>query len=82
MSSESYGDQDVSFPFECILQNILQEQSFIDRVCSLTPAGIDLLLCHLVELKADESVNQVIEGLTPELRDRRVPFKTICALLK
>ncbi|KAM7538370.1 hypothetical protein Aperf_G00000072457 [Anoplocephala perfoliata] len=46
------------------------------------PGRIDLLLCHLVELQASESVDQVIESLTPELRDRRVPFKTLCSLLK
>ncbi|VDL59307.1 unnamed protein product [Hymenolepis diminuta] len=46
------------------------------------PGRIDLLLCHLVEVKASESVDQVIESLTPELRDRRIPFKTLCSLLK
>ncbi|VDO04384.1 unnamed protein product [Rodentolepis nana] len=46
------------------------------------PGRIDLLLCHLVELKANESVEQVVGSLTTELRDRRVPFKTLCSLLK
>nr|CDS33356.2 hypothetical transcript [Hymenolepis microstoma] len=46
------------------------------------PGRIDLLLCHLVELKSDEAVEQVVASLTPELRDRRIPFKTLCSLLK
>ncbi|VDK21315.1 unnamed protein product [Taenia asiatica] len=46
------------------------------------PGRIDLLLCHLVELQASESVDQVIESLPPELRERRLPFKTLSRLIQ
>ncbi|KAL5971906.1 hypothetical protein TSMEX_000297 [Taenia solium] len=46
------------------------------------PGRIDLLLCHLVELQANESIDQVIESLPPELRERRLPFKTLSLLIQ
>ncbi|KAL5111026.1 hypothetical protein TcWFU_010205 [Taenia crassiceps] len=46
------------------------------------PGRIDLLLCHLVEMQASESVDQVIGSLPLELRERRLPFKTLSRLVK
>ncbi|CDS41971.1 conserved hypothetical protein [Echinococcus multilocularis] len=46
------------------------------------PGRIDLLLCHLVEMQAKELVDQVIESLPPELRERRLPFKILSRLVQ
>lgn len=44
--------------------------------------GIDLLLCHLVELNATEAVNQVIDSIPPELCERRLSFKALANLVQ
>uniref|UniRef100_A0A5K3EUG7 Rod_C domain-containing protein n=1 Tax=Mesocestoides corti TaxID=53468 RepID=A0A5K3EUG7_MESCO len=46
------------------------------------PGRVDLILCHLVDLRATKSVNQVIEGLPSELRERRLPFKALARLIE
>ncbi len=44
--------------------------------------GIDLILCHLTDMKASKAVDSVIEGIPAELRERRLPFKALCHLME